>query len=318
MRPEKSYRLTMSANKSPATIVFFGTPEFAAKTLGTLLDEGYLIAMVVTKADAPSGRRHKLTPSPIKTLAATHHIPVLQPSKLSDIELHIKSLNPIIGVVVAYGKIIPQSVIDLFPLGIINIHASLLPKYRGASPIEACLLNGDTETGISLMQIDASLDTGPVYAQERIQILSNDNRITLYDKLATLGAHSISKHLNNIITHDLKPRPQSLLIGPTSTTKLVLKTNGVINWQQSASTINNSIRAYLGWPGSQATILGREVIITKATNLDVISNHSIGTSFINDRQLFVACANSTLQIDSLRPSGKNEMESSAFIAGLHL
>ena len=166
------------------TIVFFGTEEFSAVSLRRLIDDGFSIPAVITKPDSKKGRGKKMVPSAVKILAEEYKIPVWQPRKLADIVSDIKSLDDPIGVLVSYGKIIPQSVIDLFSPGIVNVHPSLLPKYRGPSPIETAILNGDDKTGISIMQLSADMDAGPVYDQLEVGLDGNETAPQLEEKLA--------------------------------------------------------------------------------------------------------------------------------------
>lgn len=289
--------------KSPA-LVFFGTEHFSAPSLQALIDTNYEIAYVVTKPDSPRGRGRVLESPEVKKIAEAHHIPVLQPIRLVDIEPQLAQLESPVGVLVAYGKIIPQTIIDLFTPGIINVHPSLLPVYRGPSPIEAAILNGDNETGISIMQLSAAMDAGPVYRQTTYPLSGFETKTELYELFAQNGALLLTETLPNILSGKLSSSPQD----DTRATycSLLKKDDGVMDTEhKTAETLEREVRAYLGFPKSRTTIYNQHVIVTKA--------HTPATS--ND-QLVLACLdNTTLAIDKLiAPSGK-KMNAEAFIRG---
>lgn len=249
----------------------------------------------------------------IKQIAETHNIPVIQPVDKADL---IRLLAPyrhiLTGVVVAYGMIVPDEVLTHFSQGLVNVHASLLPRWRGPSPIEAALLSGDEATGISLMKLEASMDSGPVYNQVSRLITPQDTRLTLHHDLAALGAQTLSEHLASILDGQLTPMPQDE--SRATYCKLVQKSDGVIDWHQPAAMILRQIRAYLGWPGSRATLAGREVVITAAH-----LTHEAGPAGIVDTtpagELIVYCKEGALIIDSLIPTGKREMSGADFARG---
>jgi len=293
-------------------LIFFGTDAFSVPTLIRLLAEGWNIVAVITKPDSPAGRGRETTMPAVKKLALASSIRVLQPDKLSDANDEITALKPRVGIVVAYGKIIPASTIKLFPKGLINIHASLLPRHRGAAPIEAALLAGDTSTGISLMRIEPGLDTGPVFNTTKLQLTGTETRLQLYEQLAELGAELLATKLAGILAGDIVPIPQSHAHA-THVSRLS-KTDGDIDWSKPAATLEREVRAYLGWPGSHARVAGTEAVITAAhtTNQD---GHP-GTAYRTPSgELAVYAGSGSLVIDRLKPAGKREMTGPEFLSG---
>ncbi len=316
-------------------LAFFGTDEFSAYSLNALIENGYTISLVVTKPDAAVGRKRILTAPAVKTLAEKHAIPVLQPTKVSEVEPELKNLDIEAAIVVSYGKIFPQSTLNAVPKGFINVHASLLPKYRGASPIEAALLNGDTVTGISLMKLDAGMDTGPVYAEAQYDIQPKDNQVSLYEKLGRIGADLLVRELDAILDGTLPPRIQD---GTHATTVgMIKKSDGEIDWTKTSKQILDQVRAYSSWPGCKATIAGEEVTIISASEIQ----HDTLSAFLEEQahisaemtqktfvlepgepfktplgDLGVSCGeNTALVILELKPAGKREMTSKEFLAG---
>lgn len=276
-----------------ARLVFFGTEDFSAVSLEKLIKDDWPVVAVVTKPDFKTGRGQKTTPPKVKEIAQKHHIRVLQPTSLPKIVYEIASLEPSHGILAAYGKIIPQTLIDIFPGGIINVHPSLLPKYRGASPIESAILSGDGRTGISLMKLTAQMDEGPVYAQKQVVLTGEETRSELYVRLAELGASILSEKLPQIIDGSLETQPQD--DSRATYAKLLKKTDGHIDWTRSAEVYEREIRAYLGYPKSTALVGESEVIITKAR---VACDEK-------DGQLVMKCTPGYLEIlELVAPSGR--------------
>ena len=292
---------------TPSRLVFFGTELFSVPTLTALIDAGYTIAAIVTKPDTVKGRGKKLFVHPVKQIGIDHSIPVLQPEKLSDIENELHALNTDFAVLVSYGKIIPKRILDVFePLGIINIHPSRLPELRGPSPIEATILSGQKETAVSIMKLDAGMDTGPVYAQQRVTLTGTEAKPELAAQLADIGAETLIRILPDILTGKLQPQPQGNT--DVSVTSLILKTDGVLEpTTDDALTLERKIRAYQGYPKSHLTVLNNDVIVTSAK---VVENNSTNA-------LVIPCAGETwLEITSLiAPSGRS-MSGQAFLNGL--
>jgi methionyl-tRNA formyltransferase len=299
-------------------LIFFGTDAFSAPSLEALLAHKFNVMAVVTKPDARVGRGRELTAPPVKQIAQRHGIPVLQPEKLSDITSDIAALEPDAAIVVAYGKIIPQAVLDLFPKGLINVHASLLPKYRGSSPIEAAILNGDHETGVTLMKLNARMDAGPVYITSSLPLDGTETRPALYDKLSTFGAHQLIFHLAGIFDKSYFPQDQN--DDEATYVRLITKADGVIDWTKPAARLEREVRAYLGWPGSRTQLLGADVTITAA---HVLSGPTPGSDaypglieISADRtELRVNCGQDRLVIGRLKPAGKREMTAREFLLG---
>ena len=287
-------------------IIFFGTEEHSLGTLKALVEHGTEIAAVITKPDAPRGRGHKLTQPPVKEFAITHNIPVWQPNKLIEIIDDIRQLQPVAGVLVAYGKIIPQRVIDLFNPGIINLHPSLLPKWRGPSPIEATIANQDTETGISIMQLEAGMDSGPVYIQKTVPLSGNESKLDLYNSLFSLGNQTLINFLPDILSGKLMPTPQDDQQA-TYCSLLSKEMSQLSPETMTAAEANAHVRAYLGFPRSRLQLNDNSLIITQA-HVSPVTEHDLSVKF-KDGQF--------LTVDELiAPSGKT-MAAKAYLNGLN-
>lgn len=246
-----------------AKIVFFGTEDFSLTALTGLIEAGYTIAAVVTKPDSKKGRGQQLVAPQVKVLASRYNIPVLQPNKLTEITPTIKALGSVTGVLVSYGKIVPQSIIDLFTPGIINVHPSLLPKYRGPSPIESAIKNGDETTGVTIMQLSARMDAGPIYAAKLHSLHGTETRPELYHALADIGTNLLLETLPTIIDGTRQPVPQDE--GQASYCQLLQKSDTNLDLAMlSAVQAERIIRAHIGFPKSKLTLIGQPVIITKA------------------------------------------------------
>lgn len=244
-------------------ILFFGTDDFSADFLRALIASHYDIRAVVTKPDSKKGRGQQLFSPLVKTIANEHGIPVWQPHKLTDIKADTSSLGGVAGVLVSYGKIIPASVIELFTPGIINVHPSLLPRYRGPSPVESAIANGDTTTGISIMQLSAAMDAGPVYSQVPIKLLGTETRSSLYSSLSLLGQTELLRVLPGILDGSLRPVAQDESLATYC--QLLTKADGVLTpASMSARDAEQKIRAYLGFPKTRLEVHGEWRIITKA------------------------------------------------------
>lgn len=245
-------------------IVFFGTEDFSAGFLDALCDGGYDVRLVVTKPDAKKGRGHKLSAPLVKVRAQARNIPVIQPDKLSDIRGAVGAIgDDAAGILVSYGKIIPQSIIDLFDPGIINVHPSLLPRYRGPSPIESAILNGESETGVSIMQLSKEMDAGPVYSQIRTSLDGTETRAELYQMLGALGVDELLRVLPDIMSGALQPSPQD--DSHATYCSLLSKADGTLRPDGlTAQQAERQIRAYQGFPKSRLTFGGMTIIVTKA------------------------------------------------------
>lgn len=244
-------------------IVFFGTEDFSLTALTGLIEAGYDIAAVITKPDSKRGRGQILTPPSVKVLAQRHNIPVWQPANLNDIADDIRALQPVTGVLVSYGKIVPQEIISLFTPGIINLHPSLLPKYRGPSPIESAILSGDESTGVSIMQLSRAMDAGPVYAVKNHPLTGVETQPELYHTLAVIGTNLLLETLPAILDGSLVPTPQDET--HASYCSLLLKADGLLSPDKlSADEAERRVRAYLSYPKARITHGDASLIITKA------------------------------------------------------
>ena len=286
------------------TVLFFGTDAFSVSALQHLIDAGYTIGAVITKPDTRSGRGQKLTPPAVKVIADAHAIPVWQPVRLDEIIDKIKAFENPVGVLSSFGRIIPQAIIDLFTPGIINVHPSLLPKYRGPSPIETAIVNGDQETGVSIMLLSAKMDAGPVYAQSTFPLIGTETQPLLYEQLADRGSALLIQHLPAILDGSLQPTPQDETAA-TYTSLLRKEAAGVDPLTMSAEQLSRTIRAFLVFPKTKLTLLGQLVTVT--------AGH---VSTERTSLLDVTCADGQfLVIDELiAPSGRR-MSGTAFING---
>jgi methionyl-tRNA formyltransferase len=232
-------------------IVFMGTAELSGASLEALARSGqFRVTTVVTQPDRPKGRELKPQPSPVKALAEKLGLPVLQPERARDEQFigALRGLAPELIVVVAYGQILPPAILDLPRHGCLNVHTSLLPKYRGAAPIQWAMAGGDAETGVTIMKMDAGLDTGPIVAQRRTPIQATDDSVTLHDRLARLGAELLLATIPDYVAGIIQPRPQPA--GGVSHAPKIKKEDGRIDWNLPAQTIGNRLRAFTPWPGA--------------------------------------------------------------------
>ena len=286
-------------------IIFFGTEEFSLTALTGLIEADYDIAAVVTKPDSRKGRGHTLSPPSVKVIASQHNIPVWQPDKLNTIEDDIRKLGTVTGVLVSYGKIIPKSTIDLFSPGIINVHPSLLPKYRGPSPIESAILHGDKTTGVSIMQLSAEMDAGPIYAQQEYTLQGTETRPELYQHLSAEGTTLLLETLPKILTGTLSPTPQD--DRQATYCRLLEKADAILDPNLlTADEAERHVRAFLGYPRSKILFDGIQLIVTKTH----VATHA-------QTPLDLHCRDgAVLSIDELiAPSGRL-MSAEAYLRGL--
>lgn len=250
-------------NSTSPPIVFFGTDSFSLAALTALIEADYTVAAVITKPDSKQGRGHKITPPVVKVLATQHNIPVWQPEKLRDITADIEALGTPVGVLSSFGKIIPQATINLFSPGIINIHPSLLPKYRGPTPIETAIASGDKKTGVSIMRLAAGMDNGPVYTAKEHQLTGTETAPELYHTLATVGANLLLETLPSILEGALTPAAQDET--KATYTHLLTKEAALLRPEElSTAEAEQKIRAHLTFPKTKINLAGHTVIITKA------------------------------------------------------
>lgn len=301
--------LVFFGNERIATGVSTTTPIFRA-----LLDAGYEIEAVIVNREKATSRKNRV--QEIEEIAMSHNIAIHSPASSNELLEICKTFKSNIAVLVAYGRIVPQSVIDEFPLGIINVHPSLLPKHRGSVPLESVILQGEQETGVSIMQLVKAMDAGPVYDQTRISLNGQETKQQLADQLSELAAKRLTKVLPGIINCDISPNPQSE--AEASYDQRIVKSDGLIDWYKTASTIEREIRAYAGWPRSSTKLGEVDVIITKADSSP--ANDASGKpgdiGIIEEQGLLtIETANGTLFVDRLIPAGKKEMTAAEFIRG---
>lgn len=298
-------------------ILFFGNERIATgvntevPTLQALIQAGYEVAAVVVAQNDP-GKSRKARQLEIATVAESHNIPVISPSKLSESVSDLASFKAEAAVLVAFGKIVPQTVINIFPRGIINIHPSLLPKHRGPTPIESVILNGDKETGVSLMQLSAEMDAGPVFAQETILLNGRETKQQLADQLLGIGKDMLMNYLPQILDGNLTPIRQKE--SDATYDNRIGKEEGVLDFVgKNAEQLEREVRAFAGWPRSRAKIGTTEAVITQAHAAD--TSGTPGTPLLDGTTLGIYAAEGALIIDSLIPAGKKEMPTQAFLAG---
>lgn len=294
-------------------IVFFGTPEFAVPSLKALLNSEYEILAVVTQPDRQSGRGKHITACPVKHEAQKVRLKILQPQRVREITFieELKLLNPAVIVVVAYGQILPSEIIHLPKYGCINVHASLLPKYRGAAPINWAIINGEDKTGITTMLMDEGMDTGPVLLQTETKIGEDDTAESLSKKLSKIGADILMQTLKGLEHGDLKPKPQT---GDISYAPLFKKTDGLILWSKTATELCNFIRGMSPRPGAYSFLEGKRVKILRATALDGVEEMGIINKVTKDN-LIVGTGKGLLSILEIQPEGKPVMTIKAFLQG---
>jgi len=295
-------------------IVFMGTPQFACPTLQMLLDRNENVVAVVTQPDRPKGRGQQLQPPPVKELAARCGIPVLQPSKVRVPEAveEIRAFAPELIVVVAFGQILPKSLLDIPPLGCINVHASLLPRYRGAAPLNWCLINGETETGVTTMLMDVGLDTGDMLVKRAMPILPDEDAGSLHDRLAILGAETMAETLDLLAAGRLSPEKQD--DSRSCYAPMLKKELGAIDWSKSPGEIRNLVRGITPWPGAYTRLDGR---LLKLFTAHTASGEGIpGTVLHADGNgLEIACHGGSIVFTDLQLEGKKRMSAADFLSG---
>lgn len=297
-------------------VVFFGTPAFAVPSVAALVNHPRLeVCAVVTQPDQPVGRHHLLTPPPIKVFAEKRHIPVLQPDRIRtpEFETRIRQIAGDVVVIVAYGKIIPENLLKSVPRGWINVHASLLPKYRGASPIQTALLHGDAETGVTIMQVEPTLDTGSILGQTRVTISPRETFETLQDTLALTGAKILPDTLLGYLDNRIIPKPQNHAEATVCHT--LTKADGKIDWTRSAVDIDRHIRALTPWPGAWTTFQGQQLKIVIADPIERTAETPPGSIAIINGELTVQTGSALLRIHRLQIEGKRSMDMKDFTNG---
>ena len=296
-------------------IIFMGTPDFAVPTLKALIASRHEVTAVYTKPDQESGRGRKIIFSPVKEAALEAGIPVYQPEKLGKNAVEeMRSIPADVIVVAAYGKILRPSVLNMTRYGCLNVHASLLPKYRGAAPIQWTVLNGEKESGVTIMQMNEGLDTGDILYQEKILLSEKETAGSLFDKLSLLGGPAILHVLDLVEEGRIQHVPQ----GETTTdyARMLVKEDGVMDFTKSAEENERFIRGMYPWPSAQASFRGKSVRLYAAEAIEDLSDALPGTvSMVTKHSFAIRCGQGALNVLSLQPEGKKEMSADAFLRG---
>lgn len=300
-------------------IIFMGTPDFAATVLKKIIDsKKHTVSLVVTQPDKPKGRNRELQPSDVKKLAIEEGIPVFQPTKIKTQETfdELKKYEADIFVVAAYGRIIPKNILELPKYGCINVHASLLPKYRGAAPIQWAVINGDEKSGVCIMQMDEGLDTGDIIAEAELKLDKKETSESLFKKLSVLGADTLVETLEHIEAGGIEPRPQPK-DSTTSYARMITKNDGLIDWNESAVKIDRIVRGMNSWPAAFTYMNGQTV---KLWDVDVLEDDKTeadnGTIIMADKKaLIVKAGRGAVKINELQLQGKKRMKFDEFLRG---
>ena len=300
-------------------IVFMGTPLAAAKSLDRLIADDHQVVAVYTQPDRPAGRGKKISQSPVKQLALEHDLPVFQPTKLRTEEAVVtfRSNNADMAVVVAYGRILPEGFLHAFPFGAVNVHFSLLPKYRGAAPVNWAIVNGETETGVTIMKMDAGLDTGDILLQRSTPVGEDETAVELMQRLGNLGAEVLSESLSLIDTLI----PQSQNHQKASYAPILTKDDGLLDWTMTAGAISNRVRGFQPFPTSYTFLDGSRITIWKAAPTKVqTTQHPPGMVLeaLGDVMTIACGAGTRLSITEIQPEGKRRMATRDFLNGSKL
>lgn len=296
-------------------MVFMGTPEIAATALLSLINAGHNIMAVFTKPDKPVGRKQILTAPPVKVLAQEHNIPVFQPETLKDGESFniLKSINPEIIVVVAYGKLLPKNILDLPKYGCVNAHASILPKYRGSSPIQWSIVCGDTETGITTMYMDEGMDTGDILEIAKTPINKDETAEELYDRLAVMAGELLNSTLEKIKNGSITPIKQDN--DRASYAPIIKKEMGLLDFNKTANELHNLVRGFYSWPAAYCFLNGKRLKVLK-TEICGNTQAAPGSVIKSDNSLVVACAdNTSLRLCELQLEGAKRTTDKQFLLG---
>jgi methionyl-tRNA formyltransferase len=298
-------------------VIFFGTPAFAVPTLSRLLESSHHVVAVVTQPDRPRGRGQKITPSPVKAVALAHGLEVMQPSTMRDAEFlrRVDDIDPELGVVAAYGKLLPQSLLDRPARGMINVHASLLPRWRGAAPVHRAILAGDRHTGISIMRIVQALDAGPVLSQTSVEIGEDETSEALEGRLAVVGAEAlvaVTKGLASGQLHEQEQDEQLVTYAPR-----LDRRESRVDWTRDAAAVHNQIRGLHPWPLAAARLHNRRVLLRRSTTPDHSgASGAPGTILAIEPDAFrIATGHGTVRLIEIQPEGRPAMPVRAFVSG---
>jgi methionyl-tRNA formyltransferase len=294
--------------------LFMGTPAFACPTLQRLIDRGDEVLAVVTQPDRPKGRGQKSVSPPVKELAERHGLTVLQPLKVRAPEFieAVREMNPDVIVVVAFGQILPKALLEIPKYGCINVHASLLPRYRGAAPLNWCIINGETETGVTTMLMDVGLDTGDMLLKKSTPIDPDEDTSSLHDRLSLIGADALDETLNLLVDGKLVPEKQDESL--TCYASMLKKEDGLIDWSRDPRTIRNLVRGMTPWPGAFTYLDGKLVKVYRVRTAE--GEGAPGTVLAAGKDgIEVACVGGSLLLDELQLEGKKRLPARDFLAG---
>ena len=301
----------------PLRIVFFGTPQFAVPTLRTLIESRHTVCGVVSQPDRRSGRGHKVSDSPVKALALEHHLPVFQPERLREPQVAetISAWRPDLGVVAAYGKLIPEAMLTLPPLGMINVHASLLPRLRGAAPVHRAVIDGDLETGVTIMRVEKNLDAGDMFAKARRPIAGDETSDVVERDLAVLGARLLLEVVEQMAAGTARAEPQDYMFATFA--PKVTKEDAMIDWSLPASFVHNRVRGLYPWPHAHTYLEGRRLILLRTRVESEQCDAAPGTVIaVSAAGIKVATGHAgCLTILELQPEGRRAMTVADFLAG---
>ncbi len=294
-----------------------GTPIYAAYILENIISSQHDVVGVFTKPDRPYGRSKELIPSPVKKIAVNHNIPFLQPDNLKthqSIKDFLGNVHAEIAIVAAYGLILPTSILSVFPLGCLNIHPSLLPKYRGPSPVSTSILNGDTVTGVTIIKLGEGIDNGPILDQKKVLIEQNEKCDNLTNRLFNISSSMIIEVLTSLEKNRIPEKKQS--DKDATYTKKLDRSDGLINWTKSANQISDMLRAYHPWPGTYTILNGKKL---KIIDLEISTGQIIQTivpgEVLVDKEVFVGTGNGTIKLIEVKPEGKKAMSAKGFSNG---
>ncbi len=298
-------------------LAFLGTPAFAVPTLERLVERGHRVLVAVTQPDRPKGRGQALAQSPVKEAALRLGVPVYQPERVKRPESvdHLRALAPEAMVVVGYGQIIPQSILDIPPLGILNVHASLLPKYRGAGPVQWAVVNGETVTGVTIMRIDAGLDTGPMLLKAETAIGADETAIDLGRRLSIIGADLLVEALHGLADARIVLQPQDN--SQATYAPMLKKEDGRIDWSRSAVQIHNQVRGMQPWPGAYSSFRGAALHVWRAQPTEAGTGHPPG-ALVRIKPPAVACGAGALELIEVQMEGRKRMPAADFANGQRL
>lgn len=300
-------------------VIFMGTPDFAVETLEAVIKAGHEVALVVTQPDKPKGRGNAMQASPVKECALAHGIEVYQPKKIREQECvdYLAGFGADIFVVAAFGQILSQALLDMPKYGCINVHASLLPKYRGAAPIQWAVINGEQTTGVTIQQMDIGIDTGDIIAQEELTLAADETGGSLFDKLAAVGADLCVKAMEQIASGTATRTPQDE--SAATHTSMIRKDFGHIDWNKSAKEIERLIRGLNPWPSAYTHLDGKTLKIWKATVSGTESGEKPGSIVdVTKDAILVQTGEGVLQLDEIQLEGKKRMACDAFLRGYHI